>query len=187
MNRHFIVAPRGMRTQEDIGVVRTFKPGFIPKRKGFNESLAGVITKQVLEKRFDLEEIKHVAPNAKHPLFNDVPCDYGIRMGNQLESCVEILKSDKASRRAKITLSRPDDEIPPCIMEIQFFVRGEGFNYRPFVITVAYMRSWDLELGMPYDVHLFQALGSYVAKTLNVPQGEIIVFAGSAHTYFIQP
>jgi len=184
MYRHFTVAPRGLRTEEDIGVVRTFKPQSIPKRKGFNKSLAEVITKQVLERRFDLDEIKRVAPNAKHPLFNDVPCDYGPRMGNQLEGCVEILKKDKYSRRAKITLSRPDDEIPPCIMEIQFFVRGDGFNYRPFVITIAYMRSWDLNLGMPYDVHLFQALGDYVANALNIPQGGVIVFAGSAHTYF---
>jgi thymidylate synthase len=151
--------------------------------------MAEVITSQVLERRFDLEQIRQVAPKAKHPLFNDVPCDYGIRMGNQLEDCIARLRADKYSRRAKITFSRPDDEIPPCIMEVQFFIRDHLQNSKlspslSFVITVAYMRSWDLVLGLPYDVHLFQALGKHVAETLGVQQGEVVVFAGSAHTYF---
>jgi len=179
--RHFISSPRGLRTLEEIAVIRVFKPGVIPPQKGFNNKLAATLTSQVVGRYFDLEEIKQAAPNARHPLFNDVPCDYGVRMGNQLERAISRLLIDIHTRRAKITLSRPDDEVPPCIMEIQFLVR-EGR-----VITIAYMRSWDLGLGKAYDVHLFQRLGLHVAIGLNMHQGEVIVFAGSAHTYINQP
>lgn len=171
------VSPRGLPTLEHVGQTFKFQAGVIPAQPNFNRKLADVITNQILEGRFDLEEIKLAAPNARHPLFNDVPCDYGVRMRGQVERAIERIKADTDTRRAIVVTARPDDEKPPCIMLIQFLVRDGQ------VLTVAFMRSWDLLLGFAYDIHLFQALGKKVADALSLPQGDCHVLAGSAHEY----
>ena len=169
--------PRGMTTTEWIGCSHYFPANAIPRQPNFNRRLAETITRQVVNGYFDLDEIKQVAPNARHPLFNDVPCDYGVRMGSQFAKAILTLKKDPDSRRAVCILARPDDEKPPCIQLIQFFIRDNK------IITVAYMRSWDLLLGYAYDIHLFQTLGSEMSKELNKQQGCVWVLVGSSHKY----
>ena len=173
--------PRGLQTWEWVGKGYRFDADDIPHQKNFNRKLAEVITNQILEGRFDLEEIKVAAPNAKHPLFNDVPCDYGVRMRGQVERAIERIKADKDTRRAIVVTARPDDEKPPCIMLIQFLVRDGK------VLTVAFMRSWDMLLGFAYDLHLYHALGKRVAAATGFEQGEAHVVVGSAHAYDIAP
>lgn len=175
--RHYKSSPRDRPVEEFIGLVQVFSPNARPKQKGFNRTLADLLTKQIMERRFDMEEIKRVAPNAMYSLFYEVPCDYGVRMGNQLEVVVERLREDKDSRRAIIVMGRPDDEVPCCIQTIQFFIRERE------LITVVHMRSWDIGLGLAYDLDTFAKLSKHVAGQLNVRQGNIVVFAGSGHLY----
>lgn len=174
-------APRGLPITEWIGKSYHFFEDEIPHQRGFNLKLAEVITNQVLEGYFDLEEIKAAAPNARHPLFNEVPCDYGVRMRGQIDKAIERIKADRDTRRAIVVTARPDDETPPCIMLVQFLVRDGQ------LLTVAFMRSWDLCLGFAYDLHLFHALSWKVAKGVGLPVGPLRVVVGSAHTYDVAP
>lgn len=175
--RYYSSSPRGMPVDEFVPFIQVFGPDDEPKQEGFNRKLADILTNQVLERRFDMDEILKVVPKANHPLFYEVPCDYGVRMGDQLETAIKRLEEDSDTRRAIVIMARPDDEVPCCIMLIQFLIRGGE------LVTVAYMRSWDIGLGYAYDVDTFQKLGEYVARELDVPEGSAVVLAGSGHLY----
>jgi len=170
-------SPRGLPTSEFLGEVFVFGAGECIKQRGFNPQLAEVISKQILDGYFSLDEIIKVAPKVKVSLFKEVPCDYGVRLGSQLEGVIARLKSDSDTRRAIAVLARPDDKIPPCIMLVQFLIREQR------LVTIAYMRSWDIGLGFAYDVDTFQKMGAKVAEGVGVIQGDIIVLVGSAHLY----
>ena len=170
-------APRGLPTYELLGLVRVFDPNEPIDQKGFNPKLATIIANQVLRGIFNLEQIKSIAPKANLDLFNEVPCDYGPRVGNQLEQVIKCLLEDPDSRRAIITLTRPDDDPPPCIMTIQFLLRQGRVH------LIACMRSWDLTLGLGYDLVIFRTLLLEVADSLRMGVGGVTVFAGSGHIY----
>jgi hypothetical protein len=169
--------PRGLPVHEFVGGVYHFSPDDTPEHRGFNDRLALVMSMQVLNKRFDLGEILNVAPNIDVGLFQNVPCDYGLRIGNQLERCINELKADYQSRRAVVVFADKNDTVPPCILAIQFMERDRS------LITIAYMRSWDLTLGLAYDVHMFKTLAAKICSEINVVRGDIYVFAGNSHIY----
>ena len=64
-----------------------------------------------------------------------------------------------------------------CTISIQFLWRLER------LLTVVNMRSWDMQLGMPYDITMFGMLSQAVRAILGISSGDVIVNTTSAHIY----
>jgi len=101
---------------------------------------------------------------------------------NQLEEVIKTLKLDVNSRRAVISLFDPNlDKIRTkdlqCTIALQFLVR----NYK-LEMTV-YMRSNDINYGLPYDYLFFESIHQYIAKRLDITVGRYTHHATSMHCY----
>lgn len=101
---------------------------------------------------------------------------------DQIEKVIEILKKDPNSRRAKININTPRENVDstldePCTMFLHFTIRHEKLN------CTAVMRSNDVWFGFPYDVAFFTELQKYIADKLEVGYGEYTHFVCSLHMY----
>lgn len=88
---------------------------------------------------------------------------YGPKVVDQLGYVVETLARDPTSRQAVLTIWREKPPVTrdvPCTLALQFLVRGARLH------VLATMRSSDLWLGWPYDVHTFATIGLYVLQRL---------------------
>lgn len=101
---------------------------------------------------------------------------------NQLEKIIELLKTDKDTRRAVINLNVPNknvietkDEI--CTISLTFYIR----NNKLYCSTC--MRSNDFYTGLPYDVAFFTELQKLIANELNIECGSYFHHAISLHLY----
>lgn len=101
---------------------------------------------------------------------------------SQLEQIIEILKADPNSRRAVININTPhpnklttNDE--RCTIALQYLVRDGKLN------ATTYMRSNDINFGVPYDVFYFTMLQRFVAKSLGLEVGTYTHTATSLHMY----
>jgi len=97
---------------------------------------------------------------------------------------IHLLRMDPESRRAILNFQQsPAEALDPtskdvaCASTLQFFVRSNALH------ALAYMRSNDIVLGLPYDVFLFTMLQELLAQTLNLNLGTYHHFAGSLHLY----
>lgn len=101
---------------------------------------------------------------------------------NQLEKIIELLKTDKASRRAVININSANKNVietkdEPCTIALQVFIRDEKLH------MTAIMRSNDLWTGTPYDIFYFTEIQKYIANELEVGYGTYTHFASSLHIY----
>jgi thymidylate synthase len=99
---------------------------------------------------------------------------------DQLDRIVDELGARASSRQAVLYVGRPWETCTdglPCTSTIQFLRRLDGLH------CVVSMRSWDLILGLPYDLMMFGGLQQVVAGCLGESLGDLIVTAGSAHVY----
>ena len=101
---------------------------------------------------------------------------------DQIEKVIEILKKDPESRRAKININTPRENVDstldePCTMFLQFMIRHEELH------CTAVMRSNDIWFGFPYDVAFFTELQKYIADELGVGYGKYTHFVCSLHMY----
>lgn len=101
---------------------------------------------------------------------------------NQINKVIELLKKDPSSRRAKININTPNENVietkdEPCTMFLQFMIRDGKLD------CTAVMRSNDIWLGFPYDVAFFTELQKYIARELEVQYGTYTHFAVSMHLY----
>lgn len=101
---------------------------------------------------------------------------------DQVAKVIELLQTDKASRRAVINLNVPNpnvietkDEI--CTIALQFYIRNEK------LYCTGIMRSNDIWFGLPYDVAFFTELQKFIARRLNVKCGTYTHFVTSIHVY----
>ncbi len=147
----------------------------LPKRTNFSKPLARVLAAQAIEGRFDLAEISFVAPRAKLELFS---LDYAESpsIGTHLPRIIYQLRENSETRHAVMHISTPSGAIP-CLSAAQFLIRRNRLE------SIYTMRSWDLWLGLPYDMFIFRDIGRYLAKELLTSPGPIRVNAGSAHIY----
>src|SRR6478736_3185683 len=102
---------------------------------------------------------------------------YGPRLGrgergvvpDQLRRAIDVLSSDRASRRAVLSLWRPEKDLAveveavPCNVMVDLKVRGDGLR-----MTVM-NRANALHIGLLINVLQFGMLGEYVAAALQVP------------------
>lgn len=101
---------------------------------------------------------------------------------DQIQKVIDILKADPNSRRAKININVPNENVDttkdePCTMSIHFMIRKNNLD-----CTVV-MRSNDIWFGFPYDVAFFTELQKYIATQLGVGYGWYTHFAVSLHMY----
>lgn len=106
---------------------------------------------------------------------------YGPRFALQLEYVLNQLKEDPWTRQAVMTFWRqnpPKTKDVPCTVMLHFMRRPlDKLN-----LTV-YMRSNDVWLGLPYDVHNFTCILIFVAQHLGLLVGTYTHVDGSLHAY----
>lgn len=101
---------------------------------------------------------------------------------NQVDKIIELLMTDKSSRRAVLNLNVPNpnvietkDEI--CTIALQMYIRNGKLH------CTGIMRSNDIWLGTPYDVAFFTELQKYIAHRVGVEYGTYTHFVTSIHAY----
>jgi len=101
-----------------------------------------------------------------------------------LNSIIELLKTDLSSRRARILEADYHPYNIACILAVQFFVRDGAVNAELF------LRSSDLVGVLPYDIYATRKLQSVVMDTLNLTprliplgMGKLTVHISCAHLY----
>jgi hypothetical protein len=105
---------------------------------------------------------------------------YGPRWAEQYTYLLDVLKEDTNTRQAVITIWRPNPQPSkdiPCTVMMHFMIR----DFKLHLTT--YMRSQDLWLGFPYDVHTFTTFQKAIAAELDVNTGTYHHILGSAHLY----
>jgi thymidylate synthase len=110
---------------------------------------------------------------------------YGPALVQQLPWVIQQLSGDNSTRQAVLTLWErrpPRTKDTPCTIMFQFFVR-ENVIKGLCLEMIAYMRSNDAWLGLPYDVFNFTQIQRYVASALALPPGLYTHIVGSLHLY----
>ena len=107
---------------------------------------------------------------------------YGTRLYecNQLHKAIEKIKQHKWTRRATITIRKPQDidlDDPPCLTMLDFKLRHEGLS------LYAVFRSHDMENGYPLNWYALLMLLYHVATQLDVTPYRITTVSLSAHVY----
>lgn len=173
------VASRYGPSLELIGGQFEMLSGGLIERQGINWSLGWMELLQFVAGTYDLSAIKRVAPKANHSLFT-YEMAYGPRIYDQMIELLHTLSVNPETRQAVLFIGKPEDgptSCLPCTLTMQFLIRDGRLN------GVVSMRSWDLCRGLPYDIMMFSGLLKIVARCLEIPDGLLIVTAGSAHVY----
>ena len=112
---------------------------------------------------------------------------YGPPFADQAGWIARAIAADPATRQAVMTIWRPRP-VPsadiPCTVALQWLYRSDELN------CVAFMRSSDAWLGIPYDWMTFSMMSADIALLLKwrgclkTPRlGQLTVIAGSQHLY----
>lgn len=181
-----VVAPRGMKTYERLGVSLTLTDPsanivtWPSRRLGYHFMVAEFLW--ILLGRDDLAFIERY--NARYREFSDdgvrLKGAYGPRIRPQLTWLIRLLAEDPHTRQGVISIWTPTpgpSRDVPCTIALQFLRRDEG------LCLITTMRSNDLFLGLPYDVYTFTRLQAYVAAALDLPLGWYRHQVGSLHLY----
>ena len=105
---------------------------------------------------------------------------YGPKIIDQLGYVIEVLRQDRASRQAVLTIWRERPRLSkdiPCTIMMQFMIRKDQLHMH------TYMRSNDMWLGVPYDLYNFMLLQQLVAYEMNADLGTYTHTVGSIHLY----
>lgn len=137
----------------------------------------------ILLGRDDVEMISYYSKKIKNYSDDGVKFfgAYGPKIMDQLSYVENILQQDPWTRQAVLTIWRenpPPTKDIPCTITMQFIRRPlERLNLN------VYMRSQDVWLGFPYDVHNFTCLQLILASILGLEPGELRLIQGSFHIY----
>lgn len=101
---------------------------------------------------------------------------------DQIQEVIELLKKDKWSRKAVLSLTDPTlDKLTTkdfqCTIALHVLIRDDSLH-----LTV-YMRSNDVYFGLPYDYIYFTSIGQYIADKLNVKFTNYKHVVTSMHMY----
>jgi thymidylate synthase len=105
---------------------------------------------------------------------------FGWRGHNQFNDIADLLRRKPDSRQAVIQLFEASDlrgahKDIPCTCTLQFMLRGNHLH------LVTYMRSNDVDWGLPHDVFCFTMLQELMSKILSVELGTYKHAVGSLH------
>jgi thymidylate synthase len=101
---------------------------------------------------------------------------------NQLDSVINLLKADQATRRAAISIYQPEDcgrnstDIP-CVFGLLYQIRNNSLN------STIIMRSNNAYGLLPYNLFEFSLLAEVVASEVGISLGSLTHFAASMHIY----
>lgn len=190
LSRHsYPVTSRGLATREVTGASIVFdRPDGVMLPIGVNRRvnarLAAVEALQLLSGTGDVELLRRASPNYTEVLVDPAAAAYGAygpRLREQLDELVTELTAHPTSRRAVLSIWRPDDLFHdgdrPCTLTLQLLLRRDHLE------LIVSMRSQDLWLGVPYDVFMFSQLQLSLAARLDVGVGRYTHHVGSLHLY----
>jgi thymidylate synthase len=153
-----------------------------PSRKASQRFMAAELL-WILMGRNDVAMISHYLPKMKDYSDDGVTFfgAYGPKIMPQLPYVIRTLQVDPWSRQAILTIWRespPATKDPPCTISMQFIGRPlDRLN------LIVYMRSQDVWLGLPYDIHNFTCIQLLAASILGIKAGKLTIIQGSLHAY----
>jgi thymidylate synthase len=153
-----------------------------PLRKASQAFMAAELL-WILTKRDDVEMISFYNSNIAKYSDNGKTFfgAYGPKVMNQFSYVLDVLQKDPWTRQAVISIWQENPPVTkdvPCTISLHFLQRPLGT-----LNLVAYMRSQDVWLGFPYDVHNFTSLQSLIASMLKCKLGTFTLVQGSLHMY----
>jgi dihydrofolate reductase / thymidylate synthase len=112
----------------------------------------------------------------------DMHTDYTGQGIDQLQECINKIKSNPYDRRIILTAWNPTDlsqmALPPCHMFCQFYVSSKNE-----LSCQMYQRSADMGLGVPFNIASYALLTRILAHCCQLEVGEFIHVIGDAHCY----
>ena len=113
--------------------------------------------------------------------YHDATTNYSGKGFDQLQYCIDLIKSNPHSRRILINLWNPGDldkvALPACHVLYQFFVEGDTLS------CSLYQRSGDMGLGVPFNIASASFLTHIIAKLTNLKPKKLVHTIGDAHVY----
>ena len=105
---------------------------------------------------------------------------------NQLEYCIDLLKRDPFSRRILMSawnpVALPDMCLPPCHVLYNFKLSVDADGHRRLNCAM-HQRSWDMFLGVPFNIYSTALLTIFMSRAANMLPGEISLTVVDAHIY----
>jgi thymidylate synthase len=100
---------------------------------------------------------------------------------DQIAQIVETLRTKPHDRRILLSSwtvgQLADMRLPPCHLLAQFSATNKGLSCH------MYIRSWDVFLGGPFNIAQYALLTHLIARTTNLPVGDLIISSGDTHLY----
>ena len=100
---------------------------------------------------------------------------------DQLAQVVDKLKNNPNDRRMIVSawnVSKiPEMHLPPCHMMFQFYVANGKLS------CMLYQRSYDMFLGVPFNIASYALLTMMLAQVCNLEPGEFVHTLGDTHIY----
>ena len=173
------VSPRGIATLQIEPIGFHLPMGTMQGRKDFSLPLALAEGLNLVRGYTDTEIIRAVAQKTAERFYdvNDMSF-YGERVN--IDRILRLLRKDPHTRKATCILTTNEDpeRSARCITAIQFQQLYPGT-----LDMHVYLRSWDLYMGLPYDIGMTQLLGCYLARVLNVDRGNAYYSCSLPHLY----
>lgn len=111
----------------------------------------------------------------------DMHTDYSGQGVDQLQECIQKIKTNPSDRRIVLTAWNPTDlgimALPPCHMFCQFYVANGELSCQ------MYQRSADMGLGVPFNIASYALLTRLVAQSCGIKAGDFVHCIGDAHVY----
>lgn len=111
----------------------------------------------------------------------DMNTDYTNQGIDQLQKCIDIIKTNPDSRRIIMTAWNPLDidqiVLPPCHCFVQFYVSDGELSCQ------LYQRSADVGLGVPFNIASYSLLTIMIAHITDLKPGDFIHSIGDTHIY----
>jgi thymidylate synthase len=100
---------------------------------------------------------------------------------DQLQYCINLIKTDPTSRRIIIDLWDPpklkEMSLPPCMFLYQFYVSKKNLHCH------ATLRSSDTFLGLPWNIATASLLTILMARVCDLSPGTLTITTNDAHVY----
>jgi dihydrofolate reductase/thymidylate synthase len=113
--------------------------------------------------------------------YTDMHADYSGQGVDQLQACINTIKTNPSDRRIIMSAWNPADlnemALPPCHMFCQFNVQNGRLN------CVMFQRSCDVGLGVPFNIASYSLLTIMMAKICGLQPGKFTHFMGDTHVY----